>query len=97
MSKRCMPTECPRSNVAYVSDTNMATASTLAVAGPARSATAIMDVLHSDFVGAQTTRPSVALAPLPSTRHTSLRTVADHRCRSKACGQVDHEPSIMYR
>src|SRR5215813_8979814 len=86
MSKRCMPTECPSSNVAYVSETNMATASTVAVAGPARSATATMDVLHSDFVGAQTTRPSVALAPLSSTRHTSLRMLADQSdqaCRSE--------------
>lgn len=56
-----------------MSSTNRTTASTVIVTGPAISAVAINVVFQKDLAGAQTTRPAVASAPSPSTRHTFLR------------------------
>jgi hypothetical protein len=56
-----------------VSTANSTTASTLAVSGANVTAPHNIEVFHRDFAADQTTLPSVALADVPSTRHTSLR------------------------
>src|SRR5581483_9756818 len=60
MSRRCMPSECPRHTVTAVVARNSASASQVKYTGPPISAASVMAEIHSDLTGFQHTTPSTA-------------------------------------
>src|SRR5215467_8560197 len=89
MSRRCIPSECPRHTVTAVVTRKSASALQLKKIGPPTSAVTVMAESHKDFFGAHLTVPSTAFVSSASNMRGERNVLADVASASSIGSESD--------